>query len=237
MIGIAEGKSISPLNARICTRAIVALELCRSIVTTVPTSTPRIGYLLKLTMMSRIRSLLSSGSKASFMNPMPTKRTPNPNRTSPHWRIDGLRADDHHQKTDTDCGKRVMRDLEHREETDEPRGERRADIGAEHDGQGLLEGHQPRVDETDQHHRHGAAALYQGGHAGAHQKRYEPVLRQVREDVLETVARDLSQALRHELHAEEEEAEAADELESQVLKQGTSPVSLLSSASRSYSNG
>ena len=83
---MAAGKLMRPLKAMTCTMAIVALELCMSIVTSMPTRTPSIGLSPNRMKISFTCWLCLSGSKASFMNPSPMKRRPKPMRTCPQNR-------------------------------------------------------------------------------------------------------------------------------------------------------
>ena len=50
---------------------------------------------------------------------------------------------------------------------------RGSDVGAHDDADGLRQGHEPRIDETDRHDRGGAAALDENGDAGTHQHAHD----------------------------------------------------------------
>ncbi len=82
-MGIVCTKLMAPVEARIWTMAMVALELWMAIVIAVPMARPSSGWLAILAMMSRAATLLPTGSKASFMKDRPRNSNPNPIRTEP----------------------------------------------------------------------------------------------------------------------------------------------------------
>lgn len=88
---------------------------------------------------------------------------------------------------------------------DNPRGEGRADIGAENHGHRLAEGHEACVDEAYDHDGRGRGALDEGRDGASGEKTGEPVARHRRKNVSQTVAGGLLEAFTHHFHAVKEQ--------------------------------
>ena len=84
-----------------------------------------------------------------------------------------------------------------------------ADVRPHDDADGLLQGHQPGVDEADGHHGRSAAALDEDRDENPHEDAAERRLRQRPDQVAHTVPRYELQGLAHQLDSVEKKAYAA----------------------------
>ena len=110
-------------------------------------------------------------------------------------------SEDGHRHAGGDEGQRHVLDAE----GDDLGGDRRPDVGPHDDADGLLQGHQTCVDETDGHHRGSAAALDQDRDEDADEDSPEGRLRQGPDQVAHAVARDELKGFAHELDAVKEQ--------------------------------
>jgi hypothetical protein len=95
----------------------------------------------------------------------------------------------------------------------DPRGERGADVGTEHDADGLTEVEQPGVDEADRGEHHRARRLHQGGDQHARADPARGAASAGGQQAAQGRARSDLEAVAHQPHAEQEEADAAGEME------------------------
>ena len=84
-----------------------------------------------------------------------------------------------------------------------------ADVRPHDDADGLLQGHQPGIDEADGHHGRSAAALDEDRDENPHEDAAERRLRQRPDQVAHTVPRYELQGLAHQLDSVEKKAYAA----------------------------
>jgi len=96
-------------------------------------------------------------------------------------------------------------------EGDELHRERRADVRAQDHTQGLAEGEEARGNEADQHQGGCRRGLDERGDEGARAHRGETIARHAREDMAKLTARRTLESLAAELHAVQEQGEAAEE--------------------------
>ena len=92
-----------------------------------------------------------------------------------------------------------------------PAGDGGAHVAAHDDADGLVQLHDAAVDETDHHNGGSAGRLDHGGDAEAQEKALERVIGQLAQDLLQLAARLLFQSLAHDVHAEQEQGQAAQE--------------------------
>ena len=78
---------------------------------------------------------------------------------------------------------------------------------------GLLEGHEPGVDKAHDHDRCGRRRLDDGRHAETGQKACELASGELPEQRLELPARTLFERRAHDVHAEQKQAQAADQIQ------------------------
>ena len=100
-----------------------------------------------------------------------------------------------------------------------PSGDGRADIGADDDADGFGEHHQFTIDETDHHDRGDGARLNEGRDENPDAHRQESVGRDQSDQASDSGAGDDLKALLHELHAEQENAQAADYVKTHIQYQ------------------
>jgi hypothetical protein len=132
--------------------------------------------------------------------------------------------DDHQEKSDPDGGQGVVRYLENSEEAHDPGREGGADVGSEDYRDGLFQSEESSIDESDDHHCHGAAALDERRDARSDEQGQYPVPGQKGDDVLEALARNLPEPFRHHPNAEEKESEPAEEPKEEYVVQDRSSL-------------
>ena len=88
-----------------------------------------------------------------------------------------------------------------------------ADVGAHDDAEGLLQRHEPGIDEAHGHDRRGAARLQDRRDDQAGQDADGGDARQGLEDLLELLPCRLPQAVAHEFHAVQEQGQTAQKSE------------------------
>ena len=96
-------------------------------------------------------------------------------------------------------------------ERDELTGDGCTDVRAHDDADGVLKRHQPRVDKADGHDRNRVRALDDTRDHRTDKKPQKPVFRQLFENRLELCARQPLDAVSHDLDAEQEDRDAADD--------------------------
>lgn len=89
--------------------------------------------------------------------------------------------------------------------------QRGAEVGAHDDREGLDKGHEPRVDEADQHH-HGRSAVREKSEQGAEEHPAHAAARGGSEQGAQALAGGLAETFGHDLHAEEEQRQPARHL-------------------------
>jgi len=99
-------------------------------------------------------------------------------------------------------------------EAEDPGRDGRADVRAHDDVDRLMERHDAGIDEADHHDGRGGGGLDDGGDAEAREKARHLAGGESAEQRLELAAGGLFQGAAHDAHAEEEEAEPADQGES-----------------------
>jgi hypothetical protein len=114
------------------------------------------------------------------------------------------------EEADADGGPAVVGDVE----GDELHGEGGADVGAEDGGDGLLEGHDAGVDEAGEH-GDGGAGVGEEADGGAEDGALGAAAGGAGEDGAQGAAGGGAEAAGHDVHAVDEEAEAAEDLEQQ----------------------
>ncbi len=95
------------------------------------------------------------------------------------------------------------------EQRDQPARQRRADVGAEQHPQHLAQREHAGVDEADRRDRDRRRGLHQRGHRDAAGQRARPRAREALEHVAQRRAGALAQALGHQRHAQQQQADAA----------------------------
>ena len=85
-------------EAKLCSTAMVALELCTTSVITVPTTTPSAGMSFTWSIMDRNTSLCASGFMTAPIVSMPTNRRPNANTVCPMFLTRSSFATNHTMK-------------------------------------------------------------------------------------------------------------------------------------------
>ena len=98
-------------------------------------------------------------------------------------------------------------------EAQEPGGDGGADVGAHDDADGLAELHEAGVHEAHHHDGGGGGGLDHRRDAETQQQRPEGAAGHAGEDVFQPGARGLLQGVPHDVHAEEEEGQAPDEIQ------------------------
>ena len=91
----------------------------------------------------------------------------------------------------------------------QPAGHRGADVGAEQDPQGLAEGQQPGIDETDRGDRDRRRRLHQGGHQDSGGEASQPGLGGGGQQSAQGRAGRQLEAVGHQCHAQQEQADTA----------------------------
>ena len=97
-----------------------------------------------------------------------------------------------------------------------PAGDGGADVRAHYDAYGLLQAHYPGVDEPDGHDGGYGRGLYEACDERPHAGRHEAVVGDHPYELAQTVAGDGLEAVGHVLHAEEEYAKPAYDVEYQM---------------------
>ena len=130
-----------------------------------------------------------------------------------------LGLEHHEYKSET-----YQRDGEHRDVCREsqqgykPGGDSRSDIGTHYHAYGLGQAQQTRIDEADYHHGRGTRGLDDGCDEGSGQNTGEGVGRHGRKNGTQAVAGYFLEALAHQRHAVEKEAQGSQQ--SQYLEYG-----------------
>lgn len=91
----------------------------------------------------------------------------------------------------------------------QPGGDGGAHIGAHNDVDGLTQGHEAGVDKAYHHHCGGRGALNDGGDAQARQKAHKHPAGHLIQETAQLAAGPALQGLAHQVHAEQEQAQAA----------------------------
>ncbi len=114
-----------------------------------------------------------------------------------------------HAKADERQGDKFYRSLEI-DQAHQPADHGMADIAAIHKGDGLHQIHEPGIDKADGGHGHCSGGLHQGGDQDAGKNAPERGGGGASQDGAQGIARGNLEALGHELHPEQEEADSPD---------------------------
>ena len=98
-------------------------------------------------------------------------------------------------------------------QAEDPGGHGGADVGADDDVDGLPQRHQTGVDKADDHDRRGRGALDDGGDAQTRQKAEHALIGELAEQNLQAAAGALFQCGAHQVHAEQKQAQSAEQRE------------------------
>ena len=121
-------------------------------------------------------------------------------------------SDEKEGQTDPDDGNGDVGEREFADEGDDPRGHGGAEIGPHDDPDRFEEGEKARVDKADDHHGGGRGGLHHAGDEQSRENRGEAVVRHRRHHLAHAVSRDALDALAHDFHAVEEDAEGTEDL-------------------------
>ena len=92
-----------------------------------------------------------------------------------------------------------------------PARDRRADVCAHNHADRLRQGHQPRIDETDDHDRRRGGGLHHRRDGDAREHGEEAVARDHAQQLFQPCTRRFFQRFAHQLHSEQEQPQSAEQ--------------------------